>query len=102
MPIYEALGHLGVPPSDIEECELWQVAAMLGLDKADDRPRTEDELRAEANAMNAERVRAAEEGREPVAPEPSFGPVLTEDQADEALEGLRRARAERRRLQETR
>lgn len=35
-PLYRACAQLHIPPTDVDELELWQVAATLGVDMNDD------------------------------------------------------------------
>lgn len=94
-PIFEALARRGIGLADVEEWELWQVSRVLGLDRADDRPRTEAEQRADDAANNRRRVLAALGDAPPPEHEPA-GPVLEAAIADDMLAKLRAARAERR------
>lgn len=82
-------------PEEVDEMELWLIADMLGIGRSDSPASasgmTEAQFREQAAALNAERVRRAQEGLpEPEAP-PSATPAVTNDM----IEALRKRRVER-------
>lgn len=87
------MAQRGHPQTVVDEMELWVVARIVQLGTS-----PEDRHRAEAEAANADRVRAAQAGEQPkpAAAAPS-GPEISDDEADAAITALRRARAEARR-----
>lgn len=82
-------------PAEVDEMELWLIARLLAVG-VDSSPAaasgmTEEQFREQAAALNAERVRRAQEGLpEPEAP-PSATPAVTPAMI-EALAQRRRAR----------
>lgn len=82
-----ARGH---PQPVVDDMELWVVARIMQMGSSE-----EDRFRAEAEADNAERVRAAEAGVAVVAASKPEGPVVDDETADAAIAALHKARAER-------
>jgi len=85
--LYRALAHI-MSPAEADECELWQLATLLGRDRPDERPEADiDRLAARIEAEREgliERARKAGTLREGTEEKPA-GPI---DVTDEIMRSM--------------